>query len=147
MEIFVELAGNEMKSHLFINILVRSTKTELHTFQFIDDHVLNQIKQMCSAPQSRCQSIALVQGILQPKVVEVLLLCKDRKHQIVLVEDLKQDLLARKLDTSYVHTWKEVPNVEKCNVKFFGGNMEDTSISFLGEVDTHEVFQRRHKTL
>jgi hypothetical protein len=79
MEIFVKLAGNEMKGHLFIDILVRSTKTELHTLQFIDDHVLNQIEQMCSAPQASCQSIALVQGIWQPKVVEVLLLCKDKK--------------------------------------------------------------------
>jgi len=63
------------------------------------------------------------------------------------VEDLKQDLLATNLDTSYVHTWKEVSNVEECNVNFFGGSMEDTAISLLGEVDTHEVFQRRHKTL
>jgi hypothetical protein len=37
-------------------------------------------------------------------------MCKNRKHQVVLVEDLKQDLLATDLDTSYVHTWKEVSN-------------------------------------
>jgi len=61
------------------------------------------------------------------------------------VEDLKQDLLAANLDTSYVHTWKEVPNVEECNVNFFGGGMEDTAISLLGEVDTCEVFQRQQK--
>jgi len=88
-----------------------------------------------------------VRGVLQPKAVEVLLLCEDRKHQVVLVEDLKQDLLATNLDTSYVHTWKEVPNVENCNINFFGGGMEDTTISLLGEVDTHEVFQRRYRTL
>jgi hypothetical protein len=74
-------------------------------------------------------------------------LCKDKKHQVVLVEDLKQDLLVTNLDISYVHTWKEVSNVEKCNVNFFGGGMEDTTISFLGEIDTHEIFQKRHKTL
>jgi hypothetical protein len=73
--------------------------------------------------------------------------CKDRKHQVVLVEDLKQDLLAANLDTSYVHTWKEVPNEEEYNVKFLGGSMEDTAISLLGEVDTHEVFQRRYRAL
>jgi hypothetical protein len=117
MEIFVELAGDEMKSHLFIDILVRSSKTKLHTLQFIDDHVLSQIEQLCSAPQVGCQGITLVRGVLQPKAVEVLLLCKDRKHQVVLVEDLKQDLLATNLDTSYVHTWKDVPNVEGCNIK------------------------------
>jgi hypothetical protein len=142
MEIFVELAGDEMKSHLFIDILVRSSKTKLHTLQFIDDHVLYQIEQLCSAPQVGCQGITLVRGVLRPKAVEFLLLCKDRKHQVVLVEDLKQDLLATNLDTSYVHTWKEVPNVEECNVNFFGGGMEDTAISLLGEVNTHEVFQR-----
>jgi hypothetical protein len=147
MEIFVELAGDEMKSHLFIDILVRSSKTTLHTLQFIEDHVLNQIEQLCSAPQVGCQGIALVRGILQPKAVEVLLLCKNRKHQVVLVEDLKQYLLATNLDTSYVHTWKELPNAEECNLNFFGGGMEDIAISLLGEVDTHEVFQRRHKAL
>jgi hypothetical protein len=147
MEIFVELAGDEMRSPLFIDILVRSCKTKLHTLQFIDDHMLSQIEQLCSAPQVGCQGIILVRGVLQPKAIEVLLSCKDRKHQVVLVEDLKQDLLATNLDTSYVHTWKEVPNVEKCNVNFFGGGMEDTAISLLGEVDTHEVFQRRYRTL
>jgi len=60
----------------------------------------------------------------------------------VLVEDLKQALLVTNLDTSYVHPWKELPDVEECNVKFFGGGMEDIAISLLGEVDTHEVFQR-----
>jgi hypothetical protein len=147
MEIFVELAGDEMKSNLFIDILVRSCKTKLHTLQFIDDHVLSQIEQLCSAPQLGCQGITLVRGVLQPKAVEVLMLCRDRKHQVVLLEDLKQDLLATNLDTSYVHTWKEVPNVVECNVNFFGGGMEDTAISLLGEVDTHEVFQRRYRAL
>jgi hypothetical protein len=147
MEIFVELAGDEMKSHLFIDILVRSSKTKLHTLQFINDHVLNQIEHLCNAPQVGCQGVALVRGILQPKAVELLLLCKNRKHQVVLVEDLKQDLLATNLDPSYVHTWKEVPNVEECNVNIFGGGMEDMATSLLGEVDTHEVFQRRHRTL
>ncbi|KAH8934778.1 hypothetical protein BDL97_18G102300 [Sphagnum fallax] len=145
MEIFVELAGDEMRSHLFIDILVRSSKTKLHTLQFIENHLLSQIEQLCSAPQVGCQGIALVRGILRPKVVENLLVCKDRKHQVVLVEDLKQDLLATNLDTSYVHTWKEVPNEDECNINFFGGGMEDTAISLLGEVDTHEVFQRRYR--
>jgi intracellular sulfur oxidation DsrE/DsrF family protein len=56
-------------------------------------------------------------------------------------------LLATNLDTSYVHTWKEMPNVEECNVNFFGGSMEDTSISVLAKIDTHKVFQRQHKAL
>jgi hypothetical protein len=60
MEIFVELTGDEMKSHLFIDILVRSSKTKLHTLQFIDDHVLSKIEQLCSAPQLGCQGITLV---------------------------------------------------------------------------------------
>ncbi len=64
MEIFVELSGDEMKSHLFIDILVRSSKTKSHTLQFIEDHVLSQIEQLCSAPQVGCQGIALVRGIL-----------------------------------------------------------------------------------
>jgi len=146
MEIFVELAGDEMKSHLFIDILVKSSKPELYTLQFIDDHVLSQIEQLCSAPQVGCQGVALVRGILRPKVVQLLLLCKDRKEQVVLVEDLKQDLLAANLETSYVHIWKKVPNVGECNVNFFGRHMEDTAISLLGEVDTREVFQRRQRT-
>jgi hypothetical protein len=142
MEIFVELAGDEMKNHLFIDILVRSCKTKLYTLQFIDVHVLSQIEQLCSALQVGCQGITFMQGVLRPKAVENLTVCKDRKHRVVLVEDLKQDLLATNLDTSYVHTWKEVSNVVECNVNFFDGGMEDTAISLLGEVDTHEVFQR-----
>jgi hypothetical protein len=142
MEIFVELAGDGE-----IDILVRSSKTKSHTLQFIEDHLLSQIEQLCSAPQVGCQGITLVRGILRPKVVENLLVCKNRKHQVVLVEDLKQALLATNLDTSYVHTWKEVPNEEECNVDFFGGGMEDTAISLLGEVDTHEVLQRRYRAL
>ncbi len=136
-----------MKSHLFIDVLVRSSKSKLHTLQFIDDHVLIQIEQLCSVLQVGCQGIALVRRVLPAKAVEVLLLCKDRKHQVMLVEDLKQDLLATNLDTSYVHTWKEVSNVEEYNVNFFGGGMEDTTISLLGQVDTYKVFQRQHKTL
>jgi len=64
MEIFVELAGDEMKSHLFIDILVRSSKTKSHTLQFIEDHLLSQIEQLYSAPQVGCQGITLVRGIL-----------------------------------------------------------------------------------
>ncbi len=60
MEIFVELAGDEMQSHLFIDILVKSCKPELYTLKFIDDHVLSQIEQLCCAPQVGCQGIALV---------------------------------------------------------------------------------------
>jgi hypothetical protein len=36
--------------------------------------VLNQIEQLCSAPQVGCQGIALVRGVLQPKAVEVLMI-------------------------------------------------------------------------
>jgi hypothetical protein len=42
LEIFVELSGNQMPGHAFIDILVKSSKNEIQTIQFVHDHVLSQ---------------------------------------------------------------------------------------------------------
>jgi hypothetical protein len=65
-----------------------------------------------------CHAVALVQGVLRPNIVEKLF--KNKKDQILLVEGLKQKLLKLNLDPSYVHPWKEVPNVDEHNIDYLG---------------------------
>jgi hypothetical protein len=91
LEIFVELSGDQMASPLFIDILVKSCKSTLQTLQLINDHVLNKIEQFCSSAQG-CQGVSFMRGVLRPKAMENLLLCKHRKDQALLLEDLKQEL-------------------------------------------------------
>jgi hypothetical protein len=74
LEIFVELSGDEMGGHVFIDVLVKSTKTKLETLQLVNDNVLNQIEHLCSVAQG-CQGVVLVRGVLRPKVVKNLMLC------------------------------------------------------------------------
>jgi hypothetical protein len=107
LEIFVELSGDQMASPLFLDILVKSCKSTFQTLQLINDHVLNKIEQLCSSVQG-CQGVSLVRGILRPKVVENLLLCKHRKDQALLLEDLKQELWGANLDPKYEHPWPQV---------------------------------------
>jgi len=91
LEIVVELSGDQMASFLFIDVLVKSCKSTFQTIELINDHVLSKIEQVCSSVQG-CQGISLVHGVLRPKAVENLLLCKHRKDQALLLEDLKQEL-------------------------------------------------------
>ncbi len=66
LEILVELSGNEMHGHAFIDVLVKSSKSEIQTIQLVHDHVLNRIKHLCSSPQG-CQGVTLMRGVLRPK--------------------------------------------------------------------------------
>jgi hypothetical protein len=51
LEIFVELIGDEMGGHVFIDVLVKSTKTKLETLQLMNDHVLSQIEHFGVLPK------------------------------------------------------------------------------------------------
>jgi hypothetical protein len=104
LEIFVELSGDQMASPLFIDVLVKSCKSTFQTFQLINDNVLSKMEQLCSSIKG-CQGVSLVHGVLRPKAVENLLLCKHRKDQAVLLEDLKQELWGGNLDPKYEHPW------------------------------------------
>ncbi|KAH9567132.1 hypothetical protein CY35_03G015100 [Sphagnum magellanicum] len=145
LEIFVELSGDEMGGHVFIDVLVKSAIPKLKTLQLVNDHVLSQIEHLCSVAQG-CQGVALVRGVLKPKVVEKLVLCKNRKNQTVLFEDLKQELveklkqelLIENFDLSQcLHTWPEVdvPINDPHHLSF----STDKIISLLGESQTLEV--------
>ncbi len=103
LEIFVELSGDEMGGHVFIDVLVKSAIPKLKTLQLVNDHVLSQIEHLCSVAQVGCQGVTLVQRILRPQVVQNFLLYKNRKDPTILVEELKQELLGTNLDLSYVH--------------------------------------------
>ncbi|KAH9544647.1 hypothetical protein CY35_12G005500 [Sphagnum magellanicum] len=146
LEIFVELSGDQMASPLFIDILVKSCKSPSKTFQLINDHVLSKIEQLCSSVQG-CQGISLVRGVLRPKAVENLLLCKHRKDQALLLEDLKQELRGANLDPEYEHPWPEVQEVLEGNDDYLGGSMEGSAMSLLGEKDLQDVWQRRQNEL
>jgi hypothetical protein len=41
LEILVELSGNQMHGHAFIDILVKSCKSEIQTIQLVHDHVVS----------------------------------------------------------------------------------------------------------
>ncbi|CAM6056760.1 unnamed protein product [Sphagnum tenellum] len=154
LEILIELSGDEMGGHVFIDVLVKSAKTKLETLQLVNVHVLNQIEHLCSVAQG-CQGVALVRGVLRPKVVKNLMLCKNRKNQIVLVEDLKQELvedLKRELlvenfeMSQCVHTWPEV-DVPLDDPDYLSISMDDKVTSLLGELQTLEVLERHFRHL
>ncbi len=138
LEIFVELSGNQMFGHVFIDVLVKSSKSEIQTIQLIHDHVLSQIEHLCNSPQG-CQGVTLMRGVLRPRAVEKLLLCKNRTKQAAWVEDLKKELLATNLDLELMHTW---PQVDVQGNDFLHKSMEDKVASLLGEVATHDVLER-----
>jgi hypothetical protein len=140
LEIFVELSGDKMPGHAFIDILVKSSKSEIQTIQLVYDHVLSRIEHLCSSPQG-CQGVTLMRGVLRPRAVEKLLLCKNRTKQVALVEDLKEELLATNLDLELVHPWPQV-DVQRDDHDFLNTSMEDEVASLLGEVATHDVLER-----
>ncbi len=138
LEIFVELSGNEMPGHAFIDTLVKSSKSEIQTIQIVHDHVLSRIEHLCSSPQG-CQGVTLMRGVLRPKAMKKLLLCKNRTKQVALVEDLKMELLATNLDLELVHPW---PQVDVQGNDFLNKSMGDKVATLLGEVATHDVFEQ-----
>ncbi len=140
LEIFVELSGNQIPGHAFIDILVKSSKSEIQTINLVHDHVLNPIEHLCSSPQG-CQGVTLMRGVLRPRAVQKLLLCKNRTKQVELVENLKTELLATNLDLELVHPWPQV-DVQKDDHDFLNTSMEDKVASLLGEVATHDVLER-----
>ncbi|CAK9198142.1 unnamed protein product [Sphagnum troendelagicum] len=146
LEIFVELSGDQMASFLFIDILVKSCKSTFQTIELINDHVLSKIEQVCSSVQG-CQGISLVHGVLRPKAVENLLLCKHRKDQALLMEDLKQELWGANLDPKYEHPWPQVQGVLEGGHDYLGESMGGSAISLLGEKDINDIWQRRQNEL
>jgi hypothetical protein len=146
LEIFVELSGDEMASPLFIDVLVKSCKNTFQTLQLINDHVLNKIEQLCSSVQG-CQGVSLMHGVLKPKAVENLLLCKHRKDQALLLEDLKQELWGANLDLKYEHPWPQVQEVLEGGRDYLGESMEGSVMSLLGEKDINDIWQRRQNEL
>jgi len=140
LEIFVELSGNQMPGHAFIDILVKSSRNEIQTIQLVHDHVLSQIEHLCSSPQG-CQGVTLMRGVLRPRAVEKLLLCKNRTKQMALVENLKKELLATNLDLELLHPWPQV-DVQRNDHDFLNTSMEDEVASLLGEVATHDVLEQ-----
>ncbi len=142
LEIFVELSGNEMHGHAFIDILVKSSKSEIQTIQFVHDHVLSRIEHLCSSPEG-CQGVTLMRGVLRPEAVKKLL-CKNRTKQVAFFEDLKMELLATNLDLELVHPW---PQVDVQRDDFLNKSMGDKVVTLLGEVATHDVFERHLRGL
>jgi hypothetical protein len=81
MESFLELIGDKMKSHLFIDILVKSSKSKSKTFQFIHEHVLSQIEHLCNVVQVGCEGVALVREILNHKLFKTSCCTKIKETQ------------------------------------------------------------------
>jgi hypothetical protein len=81
-----------------------------------------------------------MKGVLRPRVVEKMLLCKNKTKQVALVENLKEELSATNLDLELVHSWPQV-DVQKDDHDFLNTSMEDTVTTFLGQMATHNVLE------
>jgi hypothetical protein len=70
LEIFVQLSGNQMPSHAFIDILVKSSMNKIEMIQLVHDHVLSQIKHLLEPSMKyhsrRARILTLCQD-LQPR--------------------------------------------------------------------------------
>jgi hypothetical protein len=85
-----------------------------------------------------------MRGMLKPKAVKKLLLCKNKTKQVALVEDLKMKLLAINFDLELVHPW---PQIDLQGDDFLNKTMGDKVASLLGEVTTHDVCERHLRSL
>ncbi|KAJ7520244.1 hypothetical protein O6H91_20G074200 [Diphasiastrum complanatum] len=124
---------------LFIDVLVKSSHSRTQTLELVHKHVVSQIQNLCHSPKG-CIGVVLVESILRPACVENLLLCKYRKEQAVLVETLKNELLAASISPSYVHPFRGIDDGE---IKILGVGSSDLAVVLLGEKYTNEVLDRR----
>ncbi len=62
----MELSGNQMHGHTFIDILVKLSKNEIQTIQLVHDHVLSRIKHLLE-PSMKYHS----------RRARILILCQD----------------------------------------------------------------------
>jgi hypothetical protein len=79
-----------------------------------------------------------MRGVLRPRVVKKLLLCKNKTKQMAWVENLKKELLATNLNSKLVHPW---PQVDVRGDDFLNTSMEYEVASLSGEVATHDVLE------
>jgi len=78
--------------------------------------MLSQIEHLCNVARLSC-GCTCARGLEAKHCKEVV---QNKKDQVILVEGLKQKLLKLNLDPSYVHPWKEVPNVDEHNIDYLG---------------------------
>ena len=110
MEVILENSG---QIGFDIDILIRSARANKDVIlEFLHAHVMKPIYDLCAHPVLGCQGVNLEEGILRPACVEGLIPRVHRKHQFVLVEELKRIILASN-DYSYVHNWKKEGPLER----------------------------------
>lgn len=110
MEVILENSG---QIGFDIDILVRSARADKDVIlEFLHAHVTKPIYDLCAHPVLGCQGVNLEEGILRPACVEGLIPRVHRKHQFVLVEELKR-IISASNDYSYVHNWRKEGPLER----------------------------------
>ncbi|KAL3690172.1 hypothetical protein R1sor_016481 [Riccia sorocarpa] len=94
MNVIVEHGDGEFVDHAFVDVLVKTDKRFEETLDFIEKHVLNVIRDFCAKPEGN-QGVTLVEGIIRPRSVEHLVLCRYRENQSVLISALESELLVK----------------------------------------------------
>jgi hypothetical protein len=69
------------------------------------EHIMKHIQERCAAPNG-CQGVTLVEGIIRTECVKQRISFKQRQHQAILLEDLKQAVLT--IGSEYQHPWDEL---------------------------------------
>lgn len=98
IEVLIEYSGD---IDYFVDILVRSSKSYAEALNFIETHVLQNIRQFCASPQG-CEGVILEASVIRPECLLEPDKCIDRKDQVVLISFLEDKLVS---DPGFKHTW------------------------------------------
>jgi hypothetical protein len=84
-----------------IDVLVYSqSKTFDEALDMFHEYIMKHIQERCAAPNG-CQGVTLVEGIIRTECVKQRISFKQRQHQAILLEDLKQAVLT--IGSEYQH--------------------------------------------
>jgi len=133
VEIVLEYNAN-VGTH--IDVLVYSqSKTFDEALDMFHEHIMKHIQERCAAPNG-CQGVTLVEGIIRTECVKERISFKQRQHQAILLEDLKQAILSS--GSGYQHPWDELTE---------GGNVIlpvacESAIRLLGSTEIEDLVER-----
>ncbi|BFI19995.1 hypothetical protein MPTK1_7g08800 [Marchantia polymorpha subsp. ruderalis] len=148
VEVLVEYSG---AVDYFVDILVKSSRSSTYTVEFINVHVIQQIRQFCASPQG-CPGVLLVESVIRTVCVKELHLCVHRKHQATPVDVLRSRIQEHGL--GYKHAWRESldrhSDVDKAVDLLQGGRGGDgsnTPVTVRGEHHENDYLLRQISTV
>jgi hypothetical protein len=89
-----------------IDVLVCSHEKSFdEALDIVHGHIIEKIRERCAAADG-CQGVALVEGVIRTECVKQCMSFRERRHQAVLLEELKQAVLSHGI--GYQHPWDEL---------------------------------------